>query len=442
MKLAVAVLAVTSAVAWPAPRGDAAGHCPSGAMEATLRGAGVPVRPPGSWGARLSADGRHVAFVSYDERLVPGDTNDKADVFRLDRVTGKVVRVSVPPRGGQFGAHAAEATISADGNRIAFATDFDVYVRDITAGRTTRVSVNSAGKAADQWSGAPVISPDGRLVAFTSRATNLVPLDREPGSIEAYLRTLETGAIERISVGISGRHASTWSWAEAISEDGRYVMFTAGAAGGSLTPEDVYPGADVFVRDRLEQTTEAISVAPDGRSVGGWFLGMSADGMRVLFGAGPQPDTKPAVFFRDRASATTRLIAPLAFSWRRSAGHRPAPLSSIGQRIGPPAALSADGRFAAVQTVLPTGPDDTNGTDDVVVIDLGRGTRQAVSRSSGGCLGNGASGEPSLSSDGSVVTFTSEATDLAGGDNGWLTNVYLRDLAAARTERIPGPPGG
>jgi Tol biopolymer transport system component len=262
-------------------------------------------------------------------------------------------------------------------------------------------------------------------------------LDREVESIEAYLRDLETATTERISIGLGGLYSPTWSWAEAVSDDGRFVIFTAGAAGGSLTPADVYPGADVFVRDRVTGTTEVVSVAPDGRSMGGWFLGTSADGMRVLFGSGPQPDNKPAVFIRDRAARRTRIVAPLIYSWRRSAAARPAPLSMVGQRAGPPAALSADGRFAAIQTALPTGPDDTNGSDDVVLFDLRTGHRRPVSRSSLGCPGNGSSGEPALSADGSIVAFTSEADDLAGSGNGWLTNIYVRDTLAERTERAP-----
>ncbi len=439
----VAVFVGVTMAAWtlvlPAPRGGASRHCTPGAAHAAMRGAGVPERSPGSWGARLSGDGRYIAFVSYDKSLVAGDTNDKADVLRIDRTTGEVVRVSLDLNGRQFRDHASEPSISADGARVAFAAGPDVYVRDIPAGRTTRVSVNSAGVVADPWSGAPVLSPSGRFVGFTSRATNLVPLDRRPGSIEAYLRDVEQGTTERISIGLGGLWVSTWSWADGVSDDGRYVVFTAGAAGGSLTPGDVYPGADVFVRDRVAGTTEPISVI-DGRSTGGWFLGMSSDGMRILFGAGPQPDAKPAVFIHDRASETTRVVAPMTVTWRRSAGKRPAPLAFVGQRRNPPAALSADGRFVALQTALPVGPDDINGSDDIVVIDLAHNTRRPASLSAAGCPGNGASGEPAFAGNGSFLAFTSEADDLAGPANQWLTNVYVRDLGAGRTDRIATAP--
>jgi hypothetical protein len=174
--------------------------------------------------------------------------------------------------------------------------------------------------------------------------------------------------------------------------------------------------------------------------MGGWFMGMSADGTRILFGAGPQPDSRPAVLLRDRATRTTRLVAPLVTTWRRGADAAPAPLAFLKQ--GASAALSADGHVAAIQTALPSGPDDTNGADDIVVVNLATGEQQPVTRSSSGCAGNGASGEPTLSGDGSTVAFTSEADDIDGPDNRRVTNVYVREMTARRTERISTAPTG
>jgi len=435
--IVVVVATATSGPVSAALLGVAVSGCPGARAErSALRAAGLPERAPGSWGARLSGDGRYVAFVSYEDDPASGDTNQRADVFRMDRSTGEILRVSRDVHGMEFDRHAAEGSISGDGASVAFTARSMVYVRDVAAGRTVHASVNNAGAAADDWSGAPVVGSAGRFVAFTSRARNLVPWDRDGPSIEAYLRDLEAGTTERISIGTGGLAAPTWSWAGAVSGDGRYVAFTAGAAGGALTPADSYPGSDVFVRDRRSKATEVISVGPDDRSMGGWFLGMTADGMKVLFGSGPQPDAKPAIFLRDRAAGTTQFIAPLVTTWRRSSGAHAAPLAAVGQRHGPPASLSADGRRVAIQTALLSGSEDTNAADDIVVVDLATGARRVATRSSSGCPGNGPSGEPTLSHDGSVVAFTSEADDLAGSDNQRRTNVYVRDMSVHRTERM------
>lgn len=441
-KVVMTVAVAASGTALAAVPGMAAAGCQpgNGSARTALQVTGVLKRTPGSWGARLSADGRYVAFASYADDLVVGDADNQADVFRADRATGEILQVSVGTDGVAAQGHAAEPSISADGTRVAFSSPYHVHVRDLAAARTILVSVNGAGGVGDEWSGAPVMSPGGRFVAFTSRATNLVAPDREPGSIEAYLRDLDGATTERVSVGAGGLSAPTWSWAEAVSDDGRYVAFTAGWAGGSLTVDDTYPGSDVFVRDRQTQTTELVSVAPDGRSMGGWFMGMSADGSRVLFGAGPQPDSRPAVFLRDRATRATRFVAPLVTTWRRGAGAAPAPLAFL--KHGASAALSADGQVAAIQTALPTGQDDTNGADDIVLVDLATGDQQPATRSSSGCTGNGASGEPALSGDGSTVAFTSEADDIDGPDNHRVTNVYVREMTARRTVRISTAPTG
>lgn len=81
----------------------------------------------GTWPS-ISADGRYVAFESYDP-LISGDTNG----------------------------------------------DSDVYVRDRKMGKTDRVSVNSTGGQTNNDSGNPSISSDGQYVAFYSKATNLIP---------------------------------------------------------------------------------------------------------------------------------------------------------------------------------------------------------------------------------------------------------------------------
>ena len=60
-----------------------------------------------SFAPAISANGRFVAFISYATNLVPGDTNDAADVFVRDRQTGTTRRVSVG-RGGVQGKSFSE----------------------------------------------------------------------------------------------------------------------------------------------------------------------------------------------------------------------------------------------------------------------------------------------------------------------------------------------
>ena len=139
----------------------------------------------------ISADGRYVTFTSYADNLVADDTNASDDVFVRDRVTGKTTRVSVSStraQGNNLGSF--EAVISADGRYVAFRSfsdnlvtgdtngEIDIFVRDRVTGTTKLVGVSSAGVQGNGYgSSEPTISADGRYVAFSSDADNLVAGD-------------------------------------------------------------------------------------------------------------------------------------------------------------------------------------------------------------------------------------------------------------------------
>ncbi|MDX2169916.1 MAG: hypothetical protein SF182_22795 [Deltaproteobacteria bacterium] len=155
----------------------------------------------------ISADGRYVAFLSYANNLVPGDSNGVADVFVYDRRNRAVERVSVASDGRPGDAHSAgRVAISADGRIITFNSNAstlvpgdqkarcdndldgqldgpcsDVYLHDRVTGFTRRVSLAPDGAAADSESIAPAISADGQVVAFESAASNLVAGDTNLG---------------------------------------------------------------------------------------------------------------------------------------------------------------------------------------------------------------------------------------------------------------------
>lgn len=68
----------------------------------------------------ISGDGRYVAFVSWASNLVPGDDNGIQDVFVKDLLTGAIARVSVDIDGIDANAWSSTPSISGDGRYIMF----------------------------------------------------------------------------------------------------------------------------------------------------------------------------------------------------------------------------------------------------------------------------------------------------------------------------------
>src|SRR5512140_2502575 len=67
-------------------------------------------------GPAISGDGAVVAFDSMASTLVPGDTNQQADVFVHDRTTGATERVSVRSDGAQANGTSTRPAIDGDGD--------------------------------------------------------------------------------------------------------------------------------------------------------------------------------------------------------------------------------------------------------------------------------------------------------------------------------------
>jgi Tol biopolymer transport system component len=101
---------------------DSAGK-PSRAIGLTLRG-------------DVSGDGRYVT-VGTTARLTPADTDDFSDVYRIDRKTGSRVWISRGQQPNEFGQGGSSGSaISDDGRHVAFQSDSDGLVPGATGQQT------------------------------------------------------------------------------------------------------------------------------------------------------------------------------------------------------------------------------------------------------------------------------------------------------------------
>ncbi|MEE8424848.1 MAG: hypothetical protein V3S11_03420, partial [Elusimicrobiota bacterium] len=116
-------------------------------------------------------------------------------------------------------------------------------------------------------SGVPAISANGRYVAFASIATNLVKGDTNMDT-DIFVHDRRTGRTRRVSVRSNGAEAKDFSYAPAISANGRHVAFESGAS--NLVNGDTNDREDVFVHDRTTHRTRRVSVRSNGlQALGG-----------------------------------------------------------------------------------------------------------------------------------------------------------------------------
>src|SRR5688572_32890099 len=134
----------------------------------------------------ISLDGQFVAFQTNAGNLI-GDGNHESHILVKDRVTGAFERVSATSTGEPADLLSEHPDITPDGRFVAFfslATNLvpgdtnnrrDIFVRDRQTGPVVRVSVSTAGEEGNSESQWPTIADDGLVTAFQSSADNLVP---------------------------------------------------------------------------------------------------------------------------------------------------------------------------------------------------------------------------------------------------------------------------
>lgn len=391
----------------------------------------------------ISGDGRWVAFSSFADNLLPADPDRFSDVYLVDRQTRDLSLVSRSTTGEKGNGTSSADGITRDGRFVLFRSDAsnlvpgdtnarnpqgapmgDLFLRDLQTGVTERVNVSSSGAQTNNYTWEGAVSDDGRFVAFRSEATNLVANDRN-GDADVFLRDRLDHTTTRVSVNAQGGELNGPSFNAEISGDGRYIAYSTGA-GNALRSDRNGAADDVFVYDRVTARTELVSVSSagvqgDSRSID---PELSADGRFVAFHSaasnlvpGDTPLTND-MFVRDRLAGTTERVSV------SSTG-----TTDAGNMSGTYHGISRDGRFVAFATQKKLVPEDSNGSiTDVYVRDRLRATTIRASVSTTSAEGNGPSYWPSISDDGRLVTFGSDATNLVAGDASDRSDVFLREL--------------
>jgi Tol biopolymer transport system component len=172
--------------------------------------------------------------------------------------------------------------------------------------------------------------------------------------------------------------------------------------------------------------TERVSVGPSGTQANGssYAPSISDDGRFVAFSSyasnlvGGDTNAQADLYVRDRQTGQTQRIV-------------------LSGEAVPNGKISADGRYLTLTSPASLIPGDTNGTEDVYVVDRPTGRIELMSQSSNGTQANGFSDQPSMSGNGRFVVFNTRASNLGGKDLNGLTDVYLRERAVSSLALTP-----
>lgn len=339
-------------------------------------------------------EGRFVAFVSNSAGMANGSTNARRQVFWRDNLTGE----------------------------------------------TVLVSANAAGEEGNDDSWAPSISADGLVVAFESYASNLVAGDTN-GVRDVFVRSAtSTAGVQRVSVGTGGLEANAGSYQATVSGDGRVVAFVSGAsnltAGVSGTST-----INVIRRDLTTGTNTLISANASGNGVGGGHPALSEDGNRLAFYSYALTlagDTNGLwdIFVYDHAAGSTTRVSLTSTGGERNQG-----TESASRVVAP--AISGNGRYVAYSTTASNVvPGDTNGMQDVFIVDTQTGAVARSSVSSAGVQGNadspvGQGERVALSHDGTWVAFSTASNNLgAGAGTSGISNMLMHNHVTGETRAV------
>ncbi len=227
---------------------------PRPAAQLGVRAAGDAYEPS------LSGDGRFVAFSALTRG--PGG-QPGSHVYLHDRRSGRTRLVSradgvegVAGDGESWGPR-----VSADGRRVAFAStastlggraprpgEARVYVRDMSTA-TTRLASGSGTRALPGFASEPAISADGTIVAFSLAASGARANGQLRPPQAVYVRDLRSPTPQRIAR--TSRTDPRYAAQPALSADGTRLAFTAEAAGGILR---------VFLHDRTRSATAPLQL--------------------------------------------------------------------------------------------------------------------------------------------------------------------------------------
>jgi Tol biopolymer transport system component len=290
-------------------------------------------------------------------------------------------------------------------------------------GTTEIVSIVN-GQAANGDSRYPAISNDGRFVTFYSLALDLAPNDGN-GVGDVFLFDRQNGMMTAVSLTAQGQVGDGESRNPSISGDGRFVAFESLAT--DLAANDGNNASDIFLYSRQSGSLERVSINPDNEEGNGHSYNpdLSVDGRFVVFQS--QAENLWAFDSNNKSDI---------FVYYRDGNNqiqveRASAAEGGGQANDDSSypSISADGRFVTFSSFASNlAGGEIYGTNlDIYVYDRQSDVVERISADPLGQEPDGASVNPDISADGRFVSFDSTASNLVNDDTNSRVDVFIRD---------------
>ncbi len=284
----------------------------------------------------------------------------------------------------------------------------------------------------------------------------------------ALVATARAQIVERLDASGPGVFGDVAAGRCVISDDGRFAAFLS-VASNLILPDDTV-SVDVYLRDRVTLSTTRIAqnVAQSDR------LEISGDGSTVVYGVAHvgAPQFFHTTFAYDRMSGVTTQLGAQLFdtlpgalspeghfmvlyarspalpgipwqAYRITLANGAVDLASRDMQGMPSRAeperggISSDGDlvvFASDGSNLVAG--DTNGVKDVFLFQVSTGTVTRLSIDDVGAQGDQDSIAPSMSGNGAIVAFQTTSAVFDPTDVNGFSDIYVRDLNFGTTRRL------
>ena len=304
----------------------------------------------------------------------------------------------------------------------AAATAAASLVGGVLASVSTTAGAQIITSTTTQWISSASGSDGGReLSAVSANGRYVVFVGRSSATQGVYVADQLTGKTTRLTTGNDMNPA--------ISPDGQYVAF---ARYGSSRP--------VYLLNRATGALTLQSVSSDGTAATGGsgsdYPSVSANGRYVAFqstatnlggptGSGGGPNK---VYVHDNVTGQTTMVS----------------VTSTGAAINGNALMpdiTPDGTYVAFSSdasnLLST--TETTAVNQVYVHNMKTGATTIASVSSTGAVGDAASAGtygPSISNNGTLVAFESDATNLVADDTNAVTDAFVHDMVTGVTTRV------